>query len=322
MILVTGANGLLGSKICEHLLDEGHRVYALVRKDSNTRLLDSIKDKLTIIQGDVMAPENFESDLTSLDTIIHCAAVVSFHRSDKELMREINVNGTANMVNLALRMNCKYFIQISSVAALGRKSGQQVVDESSEWEESDLNSHYGYSKYLAELEVYRGIAEGLNAVMLNPSVILSDAKSGRSSAQLIRYARKEPKFHPSGKINWVDIRDVLHAISVCLNQKPSAERYILNGGMVSYKDFFTEIATRLGTTPPKFEAGPALAYLGMYIQKVIGTFTGKKSLITSETIRLSKTDIYFDNEKAKTELGINFASLSDTLDWVCGTPQQ
>ncbi len=317
MILVTGANGLLGSYICKALVYEGYQVKALVRKNSDLSLLIEIEKKIELVHGDILVPEEVSIHLSGVNTIIHCAAIVSFHQADKALMQEVNVTGTTNIVNLSLNHNIDYFIQISSVAALGRLLGKGTVDESSKWEESKFNSNYANSKYHAELEVWRGMEEGLNAVILNPSVIIAPDNFDRSSGQLFKYVWEENLFYPDGLINYVDVNDVTEAILRCLKDRTKNERFVLNGGTVTYQKLFTEIATRLNKTPPKHRSHPFLIKIGMYLDWFKSLFTGKRPIITRETVLLSGAEIYFNNEKAKTRLNINFASLSKTLDWAC-----
>lgn len=319
MILITGANGLLGSSISKHLVRQGQQVVALIRKSSDISLLDEIKDQIELRYGDILNPEEITANLSDVKCIIHCAAIVSFHQKDKEVMDLVNIQGTANMVNIALRNNIEYFIHISSVAALGRLTGSVEVAETNTWSDSKLNSNYANSKYLAELEVWRGIEEGLKAVILNPSVIISSMDSRRSSGQLYNYILDGHKFYPNGSINFVDVRDIVRIIGICLDTKITNERFILNGGMISYKEFFEKIANRIKLSPPDKKATKALMRMALIVETIKSLFTGKRTLITRETIMLSGSEIYFSNEKVKRELNFNFVPLDDTLDWACSS---
>jgi dihydroflavonol-4-reductase len=317
MILVTGANGLLGSHTCKALLNEGHKVMALVRSGSNTKLLDPFIDQLHIVEGDILDPEALSEALIGARTIIHCAAMVSFHKADKERMNAVNIQGTANMVNIALKLNIEYFIQISSVAALGRLTSNGEVNETNKWQYSKWNSNYAQSKHFAELEVWRGIEEGLNAVILNPSVILAPGDWKRSSGAIFKYVWDENPFYPSGKINYVDVRDVVKAIVACLNTKKIKQRYIVNAGMTNYKDLFNEIALGFNKNPPKYRSNTFLIKVGMILDKFRSVITGQRTIITSETAILSKSEIYFSNAKIKKELNLTFAPLTETIGWNC-----
>lgn len=317
MILVTGANGLLGSYICKTLIENNFKVKALVREDSNTSLLNSINDQIELVHGDVLDPDGLEEYLSEVDTIIHCAAIVSFISSEKKKMMNINVVGTANMVNLALTHNISYFIHISSVAALGRLVGKELVDENNKWETSDLNSNYAYSKHLAEMEVWRGMEEGLEGVILNPSVVISGDDLNRSSGQIFKYVSDENKFYPEGLINYVDVRDVCRVLVRCLYEKVNKERFILNGGAVTFKELFNEIAAQLNKKAPTIKTTGFLNWVGLFIDAIKSLITGSKRNITIETIRLSNSHIYFNNEKVMKRFNIEFISLNESIKWAC-----
>ncbi len=317
MILVTGANGLLGSFTCKTLLQEGYQVLALVRSESNLNLINGLLDKIQVIEGDILDPESLYESLKNVTAIVHCAAVVSFHQSDKELMNSVNIQGTANMVNLALKLNIGYFVQISSVAALGRLTGNGEVDETSKWQYSKWNSNYAQSKHFAELEVWRGVEEGLNAVILNPSVILAPGDWKRSSGALFKYVWDENLFYPEGKINYVDVRDVVHAIITCLKIKPTKERFIVNGGITSYNKLFNEIANGFNKKPPKIKSNLILIKIGMLLDKIRSLITGNRTLITTETALLTQSEIYFSNAKIKKELNLTFVPFTETIGWNC-----
>ena len=319
MILVTGASGLLGSKICKSLANEGHKVKALVRERSNLSLLDKPHENIDIVYGDILIPEEVAPNLNGVKVIIHCAAVVSFTKSDKAEMDQVNVQGTAHLTNLAIEHNVEYFIHMSSVAAIGRGLGSQELNETSQWEDGKWNSNYAVSKRFAELEVWRSIEEGLSAVILNPSVILSDDSWSRSSGKLFKYIWDENTFYSSGIINYVDIKDVIQAVHTCLKVRPKSERFILNGGYIRYKIFFDEVARRFNKKAPTVKATRLFLQIGWLIESLKSFISGKQPVITRETINISRSEISFDNSKAKKELKINFTPLSETLDATCAS---
>ena len=175
MILVTGCNGLLGSFISRTLVEKGYAVKGYIREHADLRLIPlDIQSKMSWAKGTLFDTFALALALEGIDTIIHTAAVVSFSPARINEMYHVNVQGTANLVNEALAKNAAIeFIHISSIAALGRPIGKELINEEELWVESDHNSHYAISKYLTELEVYRGFEEGLNGFVANPSVILS-----------------------------------------------------------------------------------------------------------------------------------------------------
>ncbi|UII27306.1 NAD-dependent epimerase/dehydratase family protein [Fulvivirga maritima] len=317
MILVTGANGLVGSYVCRMLLQRNMPFIGLVRETSDLSLLNDIKDSIQLEYGDLRNPQELEPIINKVNTIIHCAAIVSYSPKEKDKIYRVNVEGTENLVNLSLAANIEYFIHLSSVAAIGRSKPSGTINESEKWDNGAWSTRYAETKYQAELEVYRGIAEGLNAVILNPSLILGPGDWEKSSAKLIKYVWDEKPFYTEGTLNYVDLRDVVNIIIKMLDTRLSGSRYILNGGALSYKDFFVLAAEKLNKKAPHIKAGKWMTTAALLLQKIKSLFTNKEPVITKETARLSKNKIYFDNSKIKSELNYTFAPLSDTIDWIC-----
>jgi dihydroflavonol-4-reductase len=319
MILVTGANGLIGSFIIRQLLDEGLPVQALVRKNSDLSLLNDLLPHLTLVEGDIMDAPLLQKIFKNVDTVVHAAAIVSFVPREEDKMLQVNVNGTANVVDACLQAGVKKLCHISSVAALGRKKGVTEVDETAKWETSEHNSAYARTKYLAELEVWRGVAEGLQAVVLNPSVVLGPGDWNKSSVKLFKYIWNENLFYTGGSINWVDVRDVARAVSLVIQQPVAGERFVVNAGTLPYKDFFGKIANTWGRRIPPIQITPALAAIAWRVEKVKSLLTGKAPLVTRETASVSQKNYIFKNTKIKKDLGFNFTPIDVTIEWTCMT---
>lgn len=185
MILVTGGTGFLGSYLLRALVTAGKPVRALYRRHIPDQLLD-VKDRVEWVQGDVLDVGSLEEAMQGVAQVYHCAAIVSFHPDRRAQMLKINVEGTANVVNIALDAGVKKLVHVSSVAALGRAKEQAAINERSQWEESSNNSYYAISKHLSEMEIWRGIAEGLPAVIVNPSIILGSGYWHDGSGMLLK----------------------------------------------------------------------------------------------------------------------------------------
>lgn len=317
MILVTGANGLLGSHICKTLADKGYEVIALVRESSNMQLLAGYENKLRIELGDILDPIGLKTILKGVDTIIHSAALVSFDPKDKDKMTSVNVIGTKNLVDLALTNEINYFIHISSVAAIGRNNKKATVSESTQWQNSKYNTSYGESKYYAELEVWRGIQESLKAVILNPSVILAAGDASRSSSQLLKYVWNESRYYPNGDLNYVDIDDVVKAILMLLEKKITGERFILSAGTDSYKNILEKISKLLNKKAPDKLLTGGLLKAVIFLERIRSRVMNRAPLITKESAMASATMVNFDSSKIKTTLDFKFTDLSSTLNRVC-----
>ncbi|WP_259016026.1 SDR family NAD(P)-dependent oxidoreductase [Emticicia fluvialis] len=319
-ILITGANGLLGSATARRFAQEDFEVLALCRAESDLNSLKEVADKIKIVEGDILDIKSLEQALEKVDFVVHTAAVVSYAPKDKDRMLKVNVEGTANVVNTCLMHGVKKLCHISSIAALGKPDVQLKltspsieIDENQKWEESPINSHYAKTKYLAELEVWRANAEGLPVVIVNPSVILGESDWGKSSTQLFKYAYDEHRFYSEGNLNYVDVNDVVEAVYQLINSDIDGERYILNGGTVSYKDFFTKAAGLFNKKPPTRKVSPVLTEIIWRLEAFRSMLTGKAPLITKETAKNSLMKFVYKNTKIQNALHFKFTDFDETL---------
>ncbi len=316
MILVTGASGILGSYICRELYRQGIPFKGMVRRSSNLTLLKDLP-KVAITTGEIDDILGMEAMLEGVDTVIHCAGLVSFRKKDKKALYNTNVEGTRVVVNACLSKGVKKVIHISSIAALGRTKKNNLVRENTKWETSKLNTEYAKSKYLGELEVWRASSEGINVNVLNPSIILAPYYWERSSAQLLSFVKNGFLFYPSGNVNYVDLRDVTDTVLRLCKEDIKNERYILNSGSLPYKEFFEKVAERFGVEPPKVKLNKTLAWLGWGLDNFKSFITGRQALVTKESVRLSFSKSNYDNGKSYGLLKQGYRSLEDTLKWVC-----
>lgn len=317
MILVTGASGIVGHHIVKSLISTGHKIRAIKRPSSNIKRLAPYQNSIEWVDADLLDIPALEKAFDGVDLVVHCAAVVSFHKEDKVAMMEVNIGGTANMVNLSLTNNVKKFVHISSVAALGRKPGADLIDESNKWDPSDYNSNYAESKYKGELEVWRAQEEGLNIVMVNPSIVLGPGDWSSSSMQLFKYASQGRVFYPDGEMNYVDVRDVASIIEVLLFSDIYGEKYILNAGMATYKDVFNMISKHLNKPAPKYKVSYSLLIFAYIMDTIKSKLFGTKAIITKESIRMSRMSFFYSNQKVVDRLNYSFRTLNDSIAWTC-----
>jgi len=316
MIAITGANGLLGSHLLRKFSSEKIPVVAIKKPGSTTTHLSD----LTSVEwrdADVLDTESLVKVLQGTTTLIHTAAQVSFNPRARNKIFEVNEGGTRNVVNTCLALEINHLIHISSVAAIGRQKGFQHINEESKWISGDLNTDYAESKYLAELEVWRGHEEGLNVSIVNPSVILAPPTQTKSSAQLFHYVMNEKLFYTDGQLNFVDVRDVVAMIWKMYNEKIYGERFIANGGHTTFKNLFAQIAQRLNKKPPSIKIPSSLLAMLATIEEMRCRVTGKEPLITRQSTKLAKEFFYYSNEKAQRKFNFQFHSLENTLDWCC-----
>lgn len=197
MILITGGTGFLGSHLLRTLVQSGKPVRALYRREIPQRLQD-IQDRVEWVSGDILDVVRLETAMEGISQVYHSAASVSFSPADRAQMMRINVEGTANVVNMAIDAGVDKMVHVSSVSSIGRAKVGNLIDEDCEWVESPHNTAYAVSKYQSEMEVWRGIAEGLNAVIVNPSIILGSGSWHDGSGMLFKNAWKEFPYYTSG----------------------------------------------------------------------------------------------------------------------------
>jgi dihydroflavonol-4-reductase len=259
-----------------------------------------------------------EDAMEGMDAVIHCAAKVSFVSADHTEMFKTNIEGTANVINAALNKNIQRLVHISSVASLGRTINGETVTEKKQWEENSTNTKYAISKYYAEMETWRGIGEGLNAVIVNPSTILGYGNWNNSSCAIFKNIYNEFPWYSNGVNGFVDAEDVARATVLLMESNISGERFILNGENWSFKNVFNTMADAFGKKRPHKEATPWLAGLAWRTEKVKTFFSGESSLLTKESARIAQSVTYFDNSKVCSAFpGFTFTPLDVCIENAC-----
>lgn len=315
-VLITGASGLLGYEVLRKFSKEGS--YTLLAGYHNTKPTLISSANLEWVRVNLFDVAALEELVSEVDYVVHCAGLVSFSASSKDELFKVNHEGTANLVNVALKApNLKCLIHISSIAALGKPDLNRYVNESNLWESEKHTTVYGYSKFLGELEVHRAMAEGLSAVILNPSVILgTGAKKGASSSALFHYVKDGKPFFTRGWLNYVDVRDVAEAVKICLeNQDHWGERYILNAGHIPYNEFMTKVAMATGCKVPSIEMKPWMGELFWRMAWLLKWF-GIRLPITKETPRSAQRRTTYDGSLFKQEANFQYRPIDETIKWV------
>ena len=270
------------------------------------------------IEGDILDTALLETAMEGVDAVVHSAAKVSFAAADHLSMLKTNIEGTANAVNAALLKNVPRFVHISSVAALGRTREGETVTEKKQWEDSHINTQYAVSKYNAEMEVWRGTAEGLNAVILNPGTILGYGDWNNSSCAIFKNAYNEFPWYTNGINGFVAVEDVARAAVLLMESSIRNERFIVNGDNWSFRQLFTAMATAFGKRPPHREATPVMAAMAWRLEKIKTLLSGKPSLLTKESARIAQATTYFNNSKICSALpGFAFTPLEDCVKNAC-----
>ncbi|MEO6813161.1 MAG: NAD-dependent epimerase/dehydratase family protein [Ginsengibacter sp.] len=313
-ILVTGAAGLVGNELVKQLLQDGYKVIAIYHSTP----LSVSHPNLKIVSCDILDVIALEEVMQGISHVYHCAAIVSFDHKERYHLLKINVEGTANVVNACIDARVQKLVHVSSVAALGRIRKGETVTEKMNWTQETSNSIYGKSKYLGELEVWRGIGEGLNAVIVNPTIILGGDNWETGSSAIFKTAYNEFKWFTEGISGFVDVRDVVRAMILLMNSEITAQRFILNGENLSYREIFSEIADCFGKRKPYKKVTPFLAGIVWRMELIKTMMTGKKHLLTKETARTSQAKVFFDNSKILKALPqFQFNKIKDTIIDTC-----
>jgi nucleoside-diphosphate-sugar epimerase len=323
--LVTGASGLLGSHVMRQLMLQGHSVIGLSQSEnsaSKAKLAFEVynKEELNLYNqiawkhGDINDTTFLYDILAEVDWVFHCAAIVSFEEKDKEKMEAINVEGTANLVNMSLLRNIKKFCHVSSVAALGKTKNDLLIDENTLFVHSPDNSNYGISKYGAEQEVWRGAEEGLTMVIVNPTVIIGPGDWKTGSSNLFTSSAKGMKFYSDGVTGFTDVRDVAAIMVQLTAANFKNERYVICAENLPYKQVFDWMHQAFNKKLPWLKASALAGAVVWRLEKFISFFTNKKPLITKETVSAAFQKVYFSNAKVVQALQYKFIPIKETIE--------
>lgn len=314
MVLVTGASGFLGQHLVRRLVAENVPIRALYHNTKPSEELRQLPN-VSWVQCDLLDIFEVEEVFKNIREVYHCAAKVSFETEDKYLIQKVNADSTANVVNAALEANIRKLVFVSSIATLGRGNLEKPLTENDFWEESKNNTAYARSKYLSEMEVWRAMAEGLNAVIINPAVILGVGNWEQGSARLMKVVDNEFPFYTEGVNGWVNVKDVVEAMLMLMKSDISEERFILCEGNHSYKEIFTLMANALGKKPPHIKApkwATGLLWRWNFLRKL---FTGKSATVTKETTRTAQVKCYYNNEKLLSALpDFKYTPIEETIE--------
>lgn len=317
MILVTGATGFLGSVLTRKLVEQGLSVRALRRENSRIPAFLQDQKNLEWVVGDVNDFFSLEDALEGIHQVYHTAATISFQTKAKSSMLQTNVAGTANLVNICLEKPNIRLVHVSSVAALGEAKAGQLIDEHTFWEAGNKPSAYSLSKHLSEMEVWRGIAEGLDAVIVNPSIIIGKECGWKGSGSLFSMVERGLSRYPVGSCGLVAVEDVATAMIKLMNSTITAERFVLNGENWLYKDLFQEIAHQFGRKGPQKEVQEWQLLLAATLLEWTGKISGKSFGLTKETARSASKKSAFSTEKIRKSIDIEFTPIRQSIAEIC-----
>ena len=329
MILVTGGTGLVGAHLLYTLIDNNEEVRAIYRKTSDlnavkkvfsyyTSEVDRLFNKIDWQLADITDVLSLEVVFKNVDYVYHCAAYISFNPRHFKTLKKVNVEGTANVVNLCISEKVIKLCYISSVASLGKTENESLITEEFEFNPNDRNSVYSITKHQAEMEVWRGSQEGLDVVIVQPGVIIGEGIWSSASGGIFRTIAKGLKFYTPGGIGIVDVKDVVKAMIYLTKSELKNQAYILVGENILYKKLLTKISNKLHRKAPKLLISKTLMLSFANFDWVLNKlFKTRRKLLKSTVRNLFKRSFY-DSSKITTTTNFNYRDLDKTIERVAG----
>lgn len=322
-ILVTGATGLLGAHVLQQLVAKKHDVTAICRSTSSKKVIEKVFrtyssdtsdiQKIKWVIGDVTDYFSLEDSFDGIDTVYHIAGMISFQGKDKQKLENVNIQGSANVVNAALHRGVKKVIYVSSVAALGRADVEDIINEETPWKNSPVNTHYAVTKHAGEREIWRGSEEGLDVLVVNPGLILGYGDWDSGTGKIVKRIAEGQSFYTDGSNGWVDVRDVARAMIDLDEANVINEKFILVSENVSFEKGFAVMANHLGSKAPSIKAGKLLLGTALWMERVKSFLFSKEPLVTPETLMTASLKSRYDNSKIKNQIGFEFTPFEETV---------
>jgi len=320
MILVTGGTGLVGSHLLFKLTQKGHRVRAIYRTKKKidavrhvfSYYLENIEDsfsKIEWVEGDITDIPKLTEAFKGITHVYHCAAFISFDPNYYHSLRQINIDGTANVVNLCISNNIEKLCYVSSIAAIGKEPSDKLITEESPWNKDDDHSVYAITKYGAEMEVWRGCQEGLNVVIVNPGVIIGSGFWRFGSGSFFKRIYKGLKYYTTGTTGYVSVNDVVNIMTLIMDGNIKNERYIVIAESLTFQSFFTKIANALNVEPPKKKASSFLLQIAWRMDWLRSKIKGKHRRLVKHSVNSIQSITNYDNSKVKSHLNYEFNSV-------------
>ena len=329
MILVTGSTGLVGSHLLFKLISDNKKVRAIYRREKTLKRVkhvfsyysddaEALFNKIEWIQADINDIPKLQMAFKDVTYVYHCAAFVSFEPDKYKELRKTNIEGTANIVNLSISHQIKKLCYVSSIATIGHHSNPEtLIDEQTEWNSEGDNSIYGITKYGAELEVWRGTQEGLDAVIVNPGIILGPGywNSG-GSGSIFKRIYKGMTYYTTGVTGYVDVWDVVEVMKRLTESDIKNEGYILVSENMNFKNFIQKTAEALQVEAPTKEAKSWLLSVAWRLDWLNSKLFGKRRSLTKQTAKSLQNLKRYDNSKIKTALSFEFKPIEKVIEVV------
>ena len=326
MILITGGTGLLGAHLILKCSIKNLKIRAIYRSQEKLNEIELFFEKyapksdknhfqrIEWIKTSLNDIIGLDNAFDGIDQVYHCAAKVSLANFHKDKLFKTNIEGTANIVNLCIKHKVKKLAYVSSIASIGAEKNIEIINESNSWFKNQRHTHYAYSKFAAELEVWRGAQEGLNVVIVNPGVIIGYNFSSKSSSSIFKRVNRESPFYTNGRIALVDVNDVVKAMILLMNSNIKNERFILVSENLSQKEFLEKIANKMKKKKPRIKLTRGILISILIIEKVLNLFRIKKRFISYALINSLCSSQEYDGKKIKKRIKFNYTTVENSLE--------
>lgn len=327
MVLITGSTGLIGSHLLYRLLEKGESVRAIYRNRESLERVSkvfayysphavSLMDRVDWVEADITDIGSMEPCFKGVKKVYHAAGMISFDPKDKKQLHKVNVEGTANLTHLCLKLRVDKLCHLSSISAIGPSKKGEMADEENQWNDSNVTG-YGLSKYEGELEVWRASQEGLSVVILNPGVVLGPGFWDQGSGSIFSRAAKERNYHIPGGTGFVGVNDLVDAAIAAMESPQKSERFIVVGENLTYRELLQKVAQGLEVSPPSKELPfPVLECLWR-LDWLLAALTGSRRRLTKALVRGMRQREMYDSQKIKRELGLDLQGLEPEIQSSC-----
>ena len=326
MILITGGTGLLGAHLILKCSIMKLKIRAIYRKQEKLNEVELFFKKfapeddkncftrIEWINTDLNDIIGLDMAFRGIDQVYHCAAKVSFANFHKNKLLKTNVEGTTNIVNFCIKHKVKKLVYVSSIASIGAEKDVKIINESNSWFKNQKHTHYAYSKFASEMEVWRGIQEGLNAIIVNPGVIIGYDFSSNRSNFIFKKINKEFLFYTIGRIALVDVNDVVKAMILLMSSNIKNERFILVSDNISQKEFLDKIALKINKKKTRFALKRGVLTTLLIAEKILNLFRIKKRFLSYALIDALCSLQKYDGEKIKKNINCNYTPVENSLE--------
>ena len=320
MILVTGGTGLVGSHLLKQLIKGEESIRAIYRDEKSLNKIkhffilfniswSDVLKKVEWVKSDLLNPAVLEDAFIGIDHVYHCAAMVSFKKRDKKQMLKVNIEGTSNVVNLSLDYNVKKLCHVSSTAAIGNTTNGDLRTEKNDWQNDGTFSKYSISKYFAEMEVWRGSEEGLDVVIVNPSIIIGAGDWKSSSSNLFLKVWNGLRFYTLGVNGFVYINDVVKAMTELMNSDIKNERYLVIAENLTFQTLFNYISEYLNKPYPSVLVRKWMTSVLCKVEAIKSFLFKSNPLVTKESADSAMRITKYSNQKIKKDLQFEFTPI-------------